>query len=176
MVFPWLRQFLAPPLVLPDESLQEEEFSIHQISKNLSKILDASVFSLPNKHNSGHQLPEELPGDILCTPLVWLLCSSVIPPLQRSYNGPYAVLCHSPCPFTIRVGARDEVVSISWLKPCTDAGSPRCRDRPPGVVAKPATACCSGPATPRQVSFSDPLVSTASRQEQPRKHMGAVFS
>ncbi len=50
------------PLVLPNKFLQAEEFSIDQISKNFSKILDAPVFSLPSKHNLGRQLPEELPG------------------------------------------------------------------------------------------------------------------
>jgi hypothetical protein len=95
----------STPLVLPDESLQEEEFSIHQISKNLSKILDASVFSLPNKHNSGHRLPEELPGDLLYAPLVWLHCSSIIPPLQRSYNGPYAA-ASGPSPSELGPGTR----------------------------------------------------------------------
>jgi hypothetical protein len=41
------------PLVLPNEFLQAEEFSIDEISKIISKILDAPVFSLPSKHNSG---------------------------------------------------------------------------------------------------------------------------
>ncbi len=46
------------PLVLPNEILQAEEFSVDKISKIFSKILDAPVFSLPSKHNSGRQLPE----------------------------------------------------------------------------------------------------------------------
>jgi hypothetical protein len=35
---------LAPRLVLPKEFLQAEEFSIDQIPKFVSKILDAPVF------------------------------------------------------------------------------------------------------------------------------------
>ncbi len=58
------------PLVLPNEFLQAEEFSIDEISKNVFKILDARVFSLSSQHNSGLQLPEELPGDLLCAPLL----------------------------------------------------------------------------------------------------------
>ncbi len=36
-----------------------------------------------------------------------------------------------------------------------------------GTMAKPATTLPGGPPAPRQVTFSDPLVSTPSHQEQP---------
>jgi hypothetical protein len=116
------------PLVVTNEILQAKEFSIDKISKKISLVLDAPVFSLPSKHNSGRQLSEELPGDLLCTPLIWVHCSGIILPLQWPYDGPYAILRHGPRSVTIRVRARDNIVSISPTKPCTDAdaetGSP----------------------------------------------------
>jgi hypothetical protein len=60
------------PLVLCYEFLQAEEFPVDQIPKKFSKILNAPVFSLPSKHNLGRQLSEELPGNLLCSFLVWV--------------------------------------------------------------------------------------------------------
>jgi hypothetical protein len=95
-----------------------------QISKNVLKSYMLLFFSLPSKHNSGHQLLEELPGDLLCTPLVWVHRGSVILPLEGPYDTPYTGLRS----FTILVGTRDKMVSVTWLKPRTDAdaatGSP----------------------------------------------------
>jgi hypothetical protein len=54
------------------------------------------IFSLPSKHNSGCQLPEELPGGLLHTPLIWVHRDGIIPSLQRFYDSPYAVLHRSP--------------------------------------------------------------------------------
>jgi hypothetical protein len=63
--------------------------------------------------------------------------SGVIPPLQRIYDGPYAILHRDPHSFTIQVWDMVEIVSVSWLKPSTDAdvkpGSPQHRGRPPGA-------------------------------------------
>jgi hypothetical protein len=39
----------------------------------------------------------------------------------------------------------------------------------------PSTACSGGPAASEKVSFSDPLVSSPSQQEQPRIRLGTVF-
>ncbi len=84
--------------------------------------------------------------------------------------------------FTIQVGARDEIVPISRLKPCTDAdatpGSPRHHGWPPSIitVAKLAIACPGGPSVPMWALFSHPLVSTPSYQEQASETLGTVFS
>ncbi len=99
-------------IVLPNEFSQGDEFSVDVIVLNFKKTLDDPPFSL-SRHNSSAQLPAEL--------LRW---GGVVPPLHR----PYAVLRLGPCSFTIRVRSRDEVVSVSRLKACTEAdampGSP----------------------------------------------------
>jgi hypothetical protein len=45
---------LGAPLVFPNEFLQNKEFSVDQIIKQFSKIIDTPAFSLLSKHNLGH--------------------------------------------------------------------------------------------------------------------------
>jgi hypothetical protein len=107
--------------------------------KFFSKTLHVPAVSLP-RHTSSAQLPDELPGDLLSAPLVWVRRGGIIPPLQPLYNGPYTVLRRGPRSFTILVRSQDEVITVSRLKACTAAdampGSPRRRGRPhPGSLA-----------------------------------------
>jgi hypothetical protein len=143
--------------------LQNEEMSVDAIIKNLSKTLHVPAVCLP-RHNSSIQLQDELPGDLLSAPLIWVCQGGVIPPFQPLYDGPYAVLRRGPCSFIIQVRSRGEVIAVSRLKACTatDAtpGSPRRRGRPPGSHP-------GGPAATKRVSFSDPLVSSPSLPAPP---------
>jgi hypothetical protein len=154
-------------IVLANEFLQNDDLSVDTIVKIFSKTLHVSTPSLP-RHNSSTDLPSEL----LSAPLVWVCRGGLVPPLQPLYDGPYAVLRRSPCSFTIRVGSRDEVVTVSHLKACTAAdatpGTPPRRGRPPG--SRPG-----GLAATKQVSFSDPLVSSSSSLVLPRDSPGTVF-
>ncbi len=158
------------PFVLSNEFLQNEEMSVDAIIKNVSKTLHVPAVSLP-RHNSSAQLPNELPGELLSAPLVWVHRGGVIPPLQPLYDGHYAVLHRGPCSFTILVESRDEVIAVSRLKACTAAdatpGSPRRWGRPLGSHR-------GGPATTKQVLFSDMLVSSPS-PAPPRDEPGTVF-
>jgi hypothetical protein len=156
---------------LPNKFLQNYELSVDTIVKKFSKTLHVSVPSLP-RHNSSTDLPSELPAELLSTPLVWVRWSSLLPPLQPLYNGPYAVLRSGPRSFTIRVGSQYEVVAVSCLKACTAAdstpGSPRRRGRP--LSLHPA-----GPATTKRVSFSDPLLSSPSPLAPTRDGPRTIF-
>jgi hypothetical protein len=159
-------------IVLPNEFLQNDELSVDTIVKNFSKTLHVSAPSLP-RHNSSTKLPSELPAELLSAPLVWVRWGGLVPPLQSLYDGPYSVLRRGPRSFTIRVGSRDEVVTVSRLKACTAAdatpGSPCCRGRPPG--SRPG-----GLAATKRVSFSDLLVSSPSSSSAlPRDSPGTVF-
>jgi hypothetical protein len=161
----------AAPIVLPNEFLKNEEMPVDAIIKNFSKTLHVPAVSLP-RHNSSAQLPDELPGNLLSAPLIWVHRGGVIPPLQPLYDSPYTVPRRGLRSFTIRVGARDEVITVSCLKACTAAdatpGSPRRRGRPPGSHP-------GGSAATKQVSFSDLLVSTPSFPAPPRDGPGTVF-
>jgi hypothetical protein len=92
------------PIVLPNEFLQNEEMPVDAIINNFSKTLHAPAVSLP-RHNSSAQLPDELPGDLLSAPLVWVRRGGIIPPLQPLYDSPYTVLRRGLRSFTIRVGS-----------------------------------------------------------------------
>jgi transposase InsO family protein len=60
-------------IVLPNEFLQGDKFSVDEIvkkvKKNFKQTLDAPPFSLP-RHNSSTQLLAELPDELLCAPFV----------------------------------------------------------------------------------------------------------
>ncbi len=159
------------PIVLPNEFLQNEEIPVDAIINFFSKTLHVPAVSLP-RHNSSTRLPDDLPGDLLSAPLLWVCRGSVSPPLKPLYDGPYTVLRRGPRSFTIRVESRDEVIAVSRLKACTAAdatpGSPRRRGRPPGSHP-------GGPAATKRVSFSDPLVSPPSPPAPPRDSPGTVF-
>ncbi len=105
--------------------MQGEEISVDNISNKFLKTLDVPAFTLSSKHNSSRLLPEELPADLLHAPFIWLHRGSVVPPLLC----PYADLRRGPCSFTIRVGSRFLVVSISHLKTCTDSDRRLSRNR-----------------------------------------------
>jgi hypothetical protein len=153
-------------IVLPNEFLQNDEFSVDTIVKIFSKTLHVSAPSLP-RHNSSTDLPSKLPAELLSAPLVWVHRGSLVPPLQLLYNSPYAVLCRGPCFFTIRVGSQDEAVTVSHLKACTamDAtpGSLRCHCRLLGSRPR-------GLAATKWVSFSDPLISSPSSSSTPPRN------
>jgi hypothetical protein len=109
------------PLVLPNEFLQNGEFSVDQIIKKFAKVIDTAAFSLPSKHNMVLKLLDELPVHFLHAPLACMHLSSIFPPLQRPYGSPYVVLKSRARSFTIRFRTWDEVISVSRLKPFTDA-------------------------------------------------------
>ncbi len=88
-------------IVLPNEFLQNDEFSVDTIVKKFAKTLHVSAPSLP-RHNSSTEMPAEL----LSTPLVWVCRGGLVPPLQPFYDGPFAVLRRSPRSFTGRGGCR----------------------------------------------------------------------
>ena len=104
-------------------------------------------------------------------------------PLQRPYDSPYAVVTRGLRAFTIRVGARDEIISVARLKPCTDAvaepGLLRRRGQLPkaAVVGQIPAANRGDQPAPRRDTFSDPLVSTPSQRPQapPRASQGTGF-
>ena len=96
--------------------------SIDFIYNKFSSTVDAPAYSLP-RHNIPSQLPDELPADLLRAPLVWVRRRGAVPLLQRTSDGPYAVIARGPRAFPIRVGTRDEIISVARLKPCTDAAA-----------------------------------------------------
>ncbi len=127
LVFPQLRQFLELQLFC-QMSLHGKNFSVDNIYKNLSKNLWMLLLLLflANKIWAACCLRS-------CQPTSSMLPSSgctsaASSPLQQPYDSPHAVLHHGPHSFTIRVGSREEIISVSHLKACTDVwqtASPR---------------------------------------------------
>jgi hypothetical protein len=108
----------------------------------------------------------------LSGPLVWVCHGGMVQRLQPLYGGPYAVLRRGPCSFTIRLGSRDEVSTVSRLKACTAA------DAKPGSLrrcGRPLDSHPGGLAATKRVSFSDLLVSSPYPPAPPRDGPGTIF-
>jgi hypothetical protein len=97
-------------------------------------------------------------------PPCWVHHGGIISPLQRSYNCPYAILCHSPAPSPSELGP-----GIDCLRQPAQALYGRgCQTR--------QSACHGSPPTPRRVCFQTTRSlhhhARSSRGERP----GIVFS
>jgi hypothetical protein len=107
--------------------------------------------------------------------------SGVVLPLQRPYDGPFAVLCCGPYSFTLQVRARDEIIADSRPKPCMD------RDTKPGSLRRrlnrqerarwpnwplPATAVC---LLPGGSHFQTPCSLHLHARSGREKRLGTVF-
>jgi hypothetical protein len=95
-------------LVLPNDYLQAEEFSVDQIKNFFSKILDAPVFTLPSKHNSGHQLREEPLGTSCMPPLSECIAPASSHPCSGPMTAPMpsCIAAPAPSPFESGPGTR----------------------------------------------------------------------
>jgi hypothetical protein len=79
-------------IVLPNEFLQNDEFSVDTIVNKFSKTLHVSAPSLPRR-NSSTDLPSELPAELFSAPLIWVSRGGLVPPLQPLYNSPHTRSC-----------------------------------------------------------------------------------
>jgi len=88
-----------------------------------------------------HGLPAtQLPGGLSQAKFVFIRRDTVKKPLRPPYDGPFEVLAKSEKTFKLRVGTREEVISIDRLKPAyvTESGpvevaQPPRRGRPPAT-------------------------------------------
>jgi hypothetical protein len=139
-------------IVLPNEFLQNDEFSVDTIVKIFSKTLHVSAPSLP-RHNSSNDLPSKLPAELLSAPLVWVRRGSLVPPLQLLYNG--SPRCHCrllgsrPCSL-----AATKLVLFSDPLISSPSPSSTPRDNGPGTGFLPSKEVFArpGPAAPSQPS------------------------
>jgi hypothetical protein len=122
------------PLVLPNQFLSiDDDETMNKFLVQINNILNNSS-SLP-RHNvaADRELPEDLPPDLWAADRVWVRRCGHVPPLTPLYDGPYAVLQRSLRTFKLQIGAKEDQVSTSRLKPCsasTPTASPPTRGRP----------------------------------------------
>ena len=121
------------PLVLPNQYLSiDDTVTMNEFLIQINNILNNS--SLP-RHNvaADRELPEDLPPDLWAADRVWVRRCGHVPPLTPLYDGPYAVLQRSLRAFKLQIGAKEDQVSTSRLKPCsssTPTASPPTPGRP----------------------------------------------
>ena len=121
------------PMVLPNQFLSiDDNETMNKFLVQINNILNNS--SLP-RHNvaADRELPEDLPPDLWAADRVWVRRCGHVPPLTPLYDGPYAVLQRSLRTFKLQIGAKEDQVSTSRLKPCsasTPTATPPTRGRP----------------------------------------------
>jgi hypothetical protein len=119
--------------VLPNQFLSiDDNETMNKFLVQINNILNNS--SLP-RHNvaADRELPEDLPPDLWAADRVWVRRCGHVPPLTPLYDGPYAVLQRSLRAFKLQIGAKEDQVSTSRLKPCsasTPTATPPTRGRP----------------------------------------------
>jgi transposase InsO family protein len=84
-------------IVLPNEFLQNDEFSVDAIVKNFAKTLHVSAPSLP-RHNSSTKLPSELPAELLSAPSTGSVGAAWFHPFSSSTTAPTRSCAAVPAP------------------------------------------------------------------------------
>ncbi len=120
-------------IVLTNEFLQNDEFSVDTTVKYFPKTLHVSAPSL-TRHNSSTDLPSELPAELLSTPLVWVCRGGVVPPFSRSMTAPTQSCAAAPAPSPSESGH-----GMRWL---LSAALRLAWQRTPRLAARVAEADC----------------------------------
>jgi transposase InsO family protein len=121
------------PLSLPGELLTAAEPPLAAFMKSLKE-----VSPLPTRPLSYAEVAAGPRSDLLSAEHVYVRRGGVLPPLSPQYMGPYAVLQRRPKFFLLKIGDRQEAVSVDRLKPhlgkaeVLPAPPPR-RGRPPAA-------------------------------------------
>ena len=119
---------------------------------------------VPTHHHRPASVPDPyVPQELRHCPLVWLRREGHHAPLTPKYDGPYQVLHRGPKVFRIRLGDREDTVSVDRLKPAlvaedTAPAEPRRRGRPPGPSASPRTpaAVSNNPSSAPPTATQEP--------------------
>ena len=119
------------PLALPGELLETAEPPAASFLENLRRC----PTSIPTRPITGPQPSPDPPKGLSAASFVFVRRGAPGPPLSPLYDGPYQVLASGPKFFTLKVGDRQDTVSVDRLKPClateVTPASPPLRGRPP---------------------------------------------
>ena len=123
-------------LVLPNQFLQAPEPPCQQFYEDLREAMSGFQPINPRHNTSAAaQQPEQLPAELLNCKFVYIRKDGHVTPLSPLYEGPYEVLRRSLRTFRIKIGNREDTVSVQRLKPAHAQGEhvpaqPRPRGRP----------------------------------------------
>jgi hypothetical protein len=170
----------GPPLVFPNEVCRQKSFPLIKVIKNFPSYKMPRFFLCLASTTRAASCQRRFLGASSARSLSGCTAAASSPPAVAlrqplRHPAPWLLLLHHP---SQGLGMRSSS-SAGSSPACTrsqtmQSGTKR---QPPStdMLAKLANACCGGPPAPRRVSFSDPLVSTPSHQEQPRVRLGTVF-
>ena len=92
----------------------------------------------------GNDVAEHIPAELLTCPMVWIRQDGNRQPLTPRYDGPFQVVERHQKFFRIKMGEREDTVSINRLKPAavpegTGPAEPKKRGRPQKDMATEET-------------------------------------
>jgi hypothetical protein len=102
------------PLILPGQFLDSPELPSEKFIEQFSKTLSAAEHP-STRHNTAAawRLPPQLPDALARMPTVFVRRDGHVPLLQPLYDGPYALLRRSLHHFILRIGDREDKMSIN---------------------------------------------------------------
>jgi hypothetical protein len=128
------QEVFGTPLILPGQFLDSPEIPPIIFLEQFSKTLSAAEHSA-TRHNTAAARQPRLPDDLARATMVFVRRDGHVPPLQKLYDGPYAVIRRSLHHVILPIGDKVDKVSTLRLKPCTaQSALPRVRGRPPAAV------------------------------------------
>ena len=136
------------PLVLPGEFLDTAEPPAAEFLEHM-RALPTSIPTRPLPPQ-----PQRVPGQLLQASWVYVRRGGTTPPLTPPYAGPYEVLEPGEKTFLIRIGNKEDRVSVDRLKPHlgkepVQPAAPSRRGRPKNVQG---AACVASPPTYAEVA------------------------
>jgi Integrase core domain/Integrase zinc binding domain len=129
-------------LTLPGELLGAPATAVEELAEGLRA--DTLGFQpVPLRPRSYAAVAAEVPAGLRAAAYVYVRRGGALPPLASKYEGPYKVIRKCEKYFVIKMGDKEDSVSVDRLKPYTALGEvspavPPRRGRPPNVAAPAA--------------------------------------
>lgn len=151
-------------LSAPSAFLDVREQPAEGFCQRLVRLMDHLPLPSP-RHNAAP--PSRIDDRLNSASHVFVRRDGHVPPLEPLYAGPYEVLQRGPKVFRLRLGSKEDSISVDRLKPCISssivrAASPPRRGRPPKPTqpTSPAPASRRPRGRPRRVQADQPSPST----------------
>jgi len=138
------------PLTLPGTFLEAPEMPSDQFLSKIKSVVRGFSATVP--HNV-RMSSSTVPASLLSAGFVFVRQDASSPSLAPLYRGPFQVLLRTDKYFKLKMGEREDTVSVDRLKPVLHEGDvlpqqPPRRGRPPRLLASPSTPSLGSRSSP----------------------------
>jgi cleavage and polyadenylation specificity factor subunit 1 len=135
----------VPAHMLDNRPIKFNEQFVNNLSKHISEL----QFSSPNAVSDHLFEPCTMPANLRDCSHVWVRTDRVKRPLEAPYLGPFSVVKRHPKHFIVRIGDREDTISVDRLKPV--------------ILRKDANSESVLPVQPNPIPTSPPSANTRSK-------------